>query len=217
MKQIYANGRGTLNLGRRDENLVRQVVFDLTEWISLYGNGTAQLLYQRPGDERPFVMEIEQEDALVRWTITNWHTAVSDGSGQCELRWYVGEALKKSRTWRTYVDSALETPTDKTPTDPEQGWVDSVLQAGADAETAAKRAEAAAQRAENAAGGGSSGGGGESGGGLAYKIGLGLKVTDGDTLEVDSATDFNGDNDRPASAALVKAQLGNIEAFLATI
>lgn len=50
-----------------------------------------------------------------------------------------------------------------------------------------------------------------------YEIGVGLKVTEDQTLEVDSAKDFSGDNDRPASAALVKTQLGNIEAFLATI
>lgn len=209
MKQVYANGRGTLNLGRRDENLVRQVVFDVAEWISLYGAGTAQLLYHRPGDERPFIMEIQQEGTLVRWTITNWHTAVSDGSGQCELRWYVGEALKKSRPWRTYVDSAMDTPSDEAPPDPEQGWVDQVLDAAA-------RAEAAAERAENAQGGGNTGGG-ESGEGFSYKLGTGLKVTDGDTLEVDSATDFEGNNTRPASAALVQGTVGNIELLLRTI
>ena len=55
------------------------------------------------------------------------------------------------------------------------------------------------------------------GSGFQYKIGLGLKVTEDQTLVVDSAENFDGDNDRPASAALVKTQLGNIEAFLATI
>lgn len=55
------------------------------------------------------------------------------------------------------------------------------------------------------------------GGGFPYKIGTGLKVTEENTLEVDSAENFNGDNDRPASASLVKTQLGNIEAILATI
>lgn len=72
---------------------------------------------------------------------------------------------------------------------------------------AVERAEDAADRAESP----------EGGGGLPYKIGLGLKVTDDQTLMVDSAENFEGDNDRPASAALVKTQLGNIEAFLATI
>jgi hypothetical protein len=72
---------------------------------------------------------------------------------------------------------------------------------------AVERAEDAADQAESP----------EGGGGLPYKIGLGLRVTDDQTLMVDSAENFEGDNDRPASAALVKTQLGNIEAFLATI
>lgn len=212
MKQIFANERSILPLGRCGESHARQIVFDLTEWIALYGSGTAELIYQRPGDERPHIMEVEQDNPLVRWTLTDWHTAVSDGEGECELRYYPNEGTVKSRTWRTYVEKAMETPSEEDPPDPEQGWVDQVLDAAA-------RAEAAANRAENAGGGSSGGGdsGGGSGEGFSYKLGTGLKVTHGDTLEVDSATDFNGDNDRPASASLVKAQLGNIEAFLATI
>lgn len=222
MKQIFANERSILPLGRCGENLARQVVFDLAEWISQYGSGTAELIYQRPGDERPHIMEIEQNDPMAIWNITAYHTATSEGGGQCELRWYVGEVLTKSRAWRTYVEPALDT-TCSAPEDPEQGWVDQVLQAGANAQISeanskdyAEQAEAAARRAENAAGSGDSGEGG-SGDGFSYKLGTGLKVTDNDTLEVDSAKDFEGDNDRPASAALVKAQLGNIEAWLATI
>lgn len=213
MKTIYAENKIALHLGREGENLARQVVFDLSDWLNAYGAGTAQLLVQRSGDERPYIREITQEGNTATWVITLWETENASHSGKCELRWYVGKTLVKSRTWSTQVDAALETPSEETPPDPEQGWVDQVLDAAA-------RAEAAADRAENAAGGGGSGGddsGGSSGGGLSYKIGTGLKITDGDTLEVDSATDFNGDNDRPASAALVKAQLGNIEAFLATI
>lgn len=217
MKTIYAENRSILHLGREGENNARQIVFDLTEFINLYGPGTAQLLYQRPKDERPYIREIEQDETTATWVLGLWDTDDSSQRGKCELRWYVGEVLAKSKTWQTEVDLSMETPTDEVPTDPEQGWVEKVLDA-------AVRAEDAADRAEAAAGGGGTGGGGTggdnsggSGGGFTYKIGLGLKVTGGDTLEVDSATDFEGDNDRPASAALVKAQLGNIEAFLATI
>lgn len=208
MKQIFANERSVLPLGRCGENLARQVVFNLADWIPLYGSGTAELIYQRPGDERPYIMEIEQEGPLVRWNITAYHTARSDGDGKCELRYYVGDIVKKSRVWRTYVDKALDTPSEETPPGPEQGWVDQVLDAAA-------RAESAADRAEAAVGGNT--GGGESGEGFSYKLGTGLKVTDGDTLEVDSATDFEGNNTRPASAALVQGTVGNIELLLKTI
>lgn len=49
-----------------------------------------------------------------------------------------------------------------------------------------------------------------------YEIGVGLKVTD-NTLSVDAAQDFDGDNTRPIEAAFVQAQIGNIETLLQTI
>lgn len=103
---------------------------------------------------------------------------------------YVGDSLSGDEHWPV-IPSAF--------TEFEQKIMDAV-----------ERAEDAAERAESPEGGGG-------GSGLPYKIGLGLKVTEDQTLVVDSAENFDGDNDRPASAALVKTQLGNIEAFLATI
>ena len=60
---------------------------------------------------------------------------------------------------------------------------------------------------------------GAGGGSFPYTLGTGLKVTgeNEDTLEVDSAEDFEGDNSRPASASLVETTVGNIEILLGTI
>ena len=207
MKTIYAKKRTVLPLGRCGENLTRQIVFDISNWESLYGVGTAELIYQRPTDERPYIMKIAQENSRIHWEITAWHTTVEDGYGKCELRYYVGDVLKKSRTWSTRVDPALNTPRETTPPSSEQGWVDQVLSAAGSTETAALRAEAAAERAESAADKTAS----------QLKIGTGLQMNTDNTLSVDCAEDFHGDNNRPASATLVKTQLGNIEAILATI
>ena len=54
------------------------------------------------------------------------------------------------------------------------------------------------------------------GGGTNFKIGVGLKL-ENDELSVDSASDFNGDNTRPAEAALVQTLVGNVEILLKTI
>lgn len=59
-------------------------------------------------------------------------------------------------------------------------------------------------------------GGGAGGGGVKFEVGVGLKLKDG-VLSVDSATDFNGDNSRPAEAALVHTLVGNVEIILKTI
>lgn len=172
MKTFFAGNKSILPLGRQGEHLAQQIVFDLSDWIKVYGEGVAELLYQRPGDARPYIREIQQEGEAATWIITSWDTEITTLSGHCELRWYVGETLVKSRMWTTNVIPALDTPSEETPPDPEAGWLDQVLQAGADAQQSAanaksyaQRAEAAAQRAENAAGGGSSGGGGDSEGG----------------------------------------------------
>lgn len=57
-------------------------------------------------------------------------------------------------------------------------------------------------------------GGGE---GTGYKIGHGLKVTGGDTLEVDAANKVEEDNTLPVTSAAVYTEVGNINALLATI
>lgn len=57
----------------------------------------------------------------------------------------------------------------------------------------------------------------EGGEGISYKIGHGLKVTNGDTLEVDAADKVEEDNTRPVTSAAVYTEVGNINALLATI
>ena len=141
MKQIYANNCTTLPLGRHGENLARKVAFDLSDWVSEYGAGTAELIYQRPGDAAPYpVAAVRDGDTLV-WTLTATDTDCQTNYGRCELRYYVGETLAKSKTWRTWVEPAMDTPSGTAPPYPERGWVDQVVAAGAEAKQAAARAE----------------------------------------------------------------------------
>ena len=148
MYQINANAKSSLELGRQGENLARQVVFDLSGWVAEYGAGRAELIVQRPGEKETYPAAIDQDGASVTWTLTAADTALAStidaGNGHCELRWYVGELLVKSRIWRTWVNSAMDTPTAQTPPAPEQGWVERVLEAGVSAKEAAERAEKAA-------------------------------------------------------------------------
>lgn len=130
MKQIYANNFTTLALGRQGENLARQVVFDIRELEEVYGPGTVWVIYQRPGDELPYPVSVQQEGTLATWTITAADTEMAGSHGKCELRYYSGETLVKSKIWQTLVDTALSTPSETVPPEPEQGWVDKVLAAG---------------------------------------------------------------------------------------
>lgn len=114
-----------LPLGKQGENLVRQIHFDLSRWISNFGPGTVQLLHQRSGDETPYPVAVEQAGNLAVWTVTSADTS-SAGTGRAELQYYVGDALAKSETWMTKVLPALG-PASETPPEAQQGWVDQVL------------------------------------------------------------------------------------------
>lgn len=143
--EVYRVKTGSiLPLGKQGENLVRQIQFDLSRWISNFGPGTVQLLHQRSSDEAPYPVAVEQEGNLAVWTVTSADTAAA-GTGRAELQYYVGDSLAKSETWITKVLPALGDASE-TPPEAQQGWVDQVLQAGAAAAEAADRAEEAAVR-----------------------------------------------------------------------
>jgi len=55
------------------------------------------------------------------------------------------------------------------------------------------------------------------GGTTGYQIGYGLKVTEDNTLMVEAAHDFSGDNTLPITAAAVQNTIGNIQTLLGTI
>lgn len=220
MIKIYANPSEPILLGREGENLARQIIFDLTRWQKLYGPGVAQLIAQRVGETTPYPVALTLDGTSVIWSVTAADTAIHGMSGKAELRYYVGETLAKSETWRTIVLDALDEPSEEPP-EAQKNWVDQVLQSGVDAENAAQRAEEAAQKAEEAAeraeeAAASGGNTGDGTGGFSYKIGHGLKV-ESNTLMVDSVSNFDNDNTLPATASLVQSTVGNIEVILATI
>lgn len=124
--EVYRVKTGSiLPLGKQGENMVRQIQFDLSRWISNFGPGTVQLLHQRSGDEAPYPVAVEQEGNLAVWTVTSADTAAA-GTGRAELQYYVGDALAKSETWMTKVLPALGHASE-TPPEAQQGWVDQVL------------------------------------------------------------------------------------------
>ncbi len=135
MKCIHVpSGAGRLSLGRRGENLARTLVFDVSEWVRLYGAGSVQLLHQRSGDLCPYPCAVIQDAATVSWSVTNADTA-QEGNGRLELHYYVGDALVKSCVYLTETAHSLTDDTAEPP-EPQQGWVEQVLTEAAKASTA---------------------------------------------------------------------------------
>ena len=205
MEQMKANTLSTIPLGRQGENLARQILFDVSGWESEYGPGSVELIAQRPGDEAPYPVVTTRDGDSVVWSVTAADTLYPGDSGRCELRYYVGETLAKSRIWGTYVARAMDTPSETTPPEPEKGWVDQVLEAGTSAKEAAERAEEAAKKAESAVPAGS------------LSIGDGLKWAADGKLTVDTADKVEQDNTKPVTSAAVHTEIGNIEALLAAL
>ena len=128
MVTIHAISDRTITLGREGENLARSVIFDVSDWISAYGDGTVSLIAQRSGDTEPYPCTVTVDGSAVTWLITAADTA-RQGYGKCELRYAVGDVLVKSETWLTYTADALGTPAPEAP-EPQKSWVDKVLEAG---------------------------------------------------------------------------------------
>lgn len=150
MNKVYANSSSTLGLGRQGENFATQVIFDLSGWVAGYGDGTPELIHQRVVDEKPYPVPVERVGDTLIWTVSNLDTEVVSANGRngrCELRYYVGETLVKSRIWLTCVSKAMGTPSETRPPESDKGWVDKVLEASAVAQEAAKRSEDALTKA----------------------------------------------------------------------
>ena len=114
-------------LGKQGENLATGIQFpSISHWITAYGIGTVQLLHQRSGDEAAYPCVIQQTDDVILWPITSADVEKA-GTGWCELRYTVNDAVVKSATWQTLTAPALDC-SDSAP-EPWQSWVDEVLAA----------------------------------------------------------------------------------------
>ncbi|MBR5284561.1 MAG: hypothetical protein IKU27_05885, partial [Clostridia bacterium] len=127
MEIIKAIPGGRINIGRRGEHLARQVQFDLTEWIERYGEGQAELLYQRPGDQLPYPIAARRQGNLLLWDVDHTDTARAGRNGRAEIRYYVDEVLVILEISYVQVEQTLENP-DKVPDPPGASWFDRVLE-----------------------------------------------------------------------------------------
>lgn len=148
MQSIYAHPGVHLALGRKGENVARQVVFDLRAWRAAYGDGAVSLCARRAGDAEPYPCGVTQDEDTAVWVL---RAADVDkpGWGNVQLSYYVGDTLAKSQTWRTLVAPSLCACGD--PGEVQQGWLDQAGKDAAAAQQGAKDAQGAQRAAEDAA------------------------------------------------------------------
>lgn len=139
-----------LVIGFRGENKAHQVEFDISEFVTAFGDGVAQLIFQRPQDSVPYPCVITRNGNTVVWTITDTETAQFGNFGMCELSYHVDDVLAKSETWQVIVKDALGVPSDDVP-EPYQDWLDQVIANVSRAEAERIKAEEAANASEQSA------------------------------------------------------------------
>lgn len=140
MREIEVRELPYLPLGHQGENEAQRIVWRglADSWARLYGEGVFTLTVLREGDSAPYPASLKSENGDVIWTLSNADTAKA-GEGMAELTYTVGGAIAKSRTWRTVVEPSLSANGTTEPPDAYRSWVDEVLQAAADAETAVSK------------------------------------------------------------------------------
>ena len=143
------DSRPLVKIGWTGENDARGIVWDISTWQTIYGNGTCTLLNQRETDDAPYPCSITIDGKFAVWQVTDGDLG-SGGNGKCQLIYQIGEeVVAKSPVYRTLASKSLGNETE--PPESASDWVLQVIQAGADAVDAAERAEDSAEAAADSA------------------------------------------------------------------
>lgn len=146
---INAPCAGVLYIGKQGENLARRVRFELPpDWDMTDPAASVQLAVQRAGEDTAYPVMLTREDGAYYWDVTATDTACP-GYGQCELRYLLGDVVKKSMTWATTVAKSIS---DDMTDPPEAGeeYLTRVMAEGAKVTQAAGRIAQAEQQAQAA-------------------------------------------------------------------
>lgn len=159
MMIMDAQPGAVLRLGYSGEKNGRVIRFFLEDWSRLYGPGIAALVACRYGDEESYAVPLIQEGDVALWRIRRADAAIA-GAGWCELQYRVDDTTVKAERWVTEVEGS-PTDTASDPEEPDLGYMEQILDAGAlalharaeadrlaaDAKTAAAMAASAAEAA----------------------------------------------------------------------
>ena len=138
---------GQIYLGKQGEHCARRLSFnDVRIWSEIFGEGVCELIHQRNGDEAPYPIAMEIDNGVPYWCVSSADTAIA-GEGKCEIRYIVNGTVVKSNIYNTFVQESLGEGTAEPP-EPQNTWVDVVVQAGAEAKQSAMSADVAKSASE---------------------------------------------------------------------
>ena len=112
-----------LQVGYQGENEVTDVLFDISSWITEFGEGVAQLRVKRPGnsEEESYVLSLTITDGKAVWTVSDTDT-FNKGSGKVQLSYLVGNIVKKAVIYPYKVGKSIVGADN--PVDPFDSWIE---------------------------------------------------------------------------------------------
>ena len=133
-----------LQIGLQGENGVTQVEFDTAGFYEEFGDGQAELIVRRC-DNTSYPIDLDCYGNTWAWTISSTDTAFG-GHGQAQLLYYVGETLKKSVVYKTYVSPSIAQG--EAPPDPYESYLERMTAIGAQVAASVELAQAAVTQAQ---------------------------------------------------------------------
>ena len=112
-----------LQVGYQGENEVTDVLFDISSWITEFGEGVAQLRVKRPGnsEEESYVLSLTITDGIAVWTVSETDT-FNKGNGKVQLSYMVGNIVKKAVIYPYKVGKSIVGADN--PVDPFDSWIE---------------------------------------------------------------------------------------------
>lgn len=112
-----------LQVGYQGENEVTDVLFDISSWITEFGEGVAQLRVKRPGnsEDESYVLSLIITDGKAVWTVSETDTA-NKGNGKVQLSYMVGNIVKKAVIYPYKVGKSIVGA--DSPVDPFDSWIE---------------------------------------------------------------------------------------------
>ena len=112
-----------LQVGYQGENEVTDVLFDISSWITEFGEGVAQLRVKRPGnsEDESYILSLIITDGKAVWTVSETDTA-NKGNGKVQLSYLVGNIVKKAVIYPYKVGKSIVGADN--PVDPFDSWIE---------------------------------------------------------------------------------------------
>lgn len=112
-----------LQVGYQGENEVTDVLFNISSWITEFGEGVAKLRVKRPGnsEDESYVLSLIITDGKAVWTVSETDTT-NKGNGKVQLSYMVGNIVKKAVIYPYKVGKSIVGADN--PVDPFDSWIE---------------------------------------------------------------------------------------------